>query len=121
MPNDNLKFLGQRVREARKGCDLTQQELADQTGLSIKTVQDIEAGKKNTSYETLLALTERLGITLNTLSPSDSSVDEMKLQRLLGKFQSCSPENQEILFDTVDFLAEKLIATQYGSDPEAPE
>lgn len=121
MPNDNLKFLGQRIREARKGCDLTQQELADQTGLSIKTIQDIEAGKKNTTYETLLSLTARLGITLNTLSPSDSSFDDMKLQHLFGKIQSCSPENQEILYETLDFLAEKLIAAQYKANFEKSE
>lgn len=121
MPNDNLKFLGQRIREARKACDLTQQELADQTGLSMKTVQDIEAGKKNTSYETLLSLTERLGITLNMLRPSTPSVDDVKLQHLLGKLQSCSPENQEFLFDTLDFLAEKLIATQYETNFEKSE
>lgn len=121
MPNDNLKFLGQRIREARKGCELTQQELADQTGLSIKTVQDIEAGKKNTSYETILSLAMRLGVTPNMLFPAKSSVEDMKLQHLLGKLQSCSPENQEILFDTVDFLAEKLIATQQETGFEKPK
>lgn len=121
MPKDNLKFLGERVREARKVCDLTQQELADQAGLSIKTVQDIEAGKKNTSYETVLSLAKRLGVTPNMLFPLDASVDDIKLQRLLGKFQSCSPENQEILFGTLDFLAEKLIATQYETNFEKSE
>ena len=118
MPNDNLKFLGRRIREARNACDLTQQELADQTGLSIKTVQDIEAGKKNTSYETLLSLIERLGITANSLFPSGTVVEDAELQHLVGKLQSCSPEHQKILFDTVDFLAEKLIDTQYKTDFE---
>ena len=116
MPDGKLKFLGQRVREARKRCDLTQQELADQTGLAIKTVQDIEAGKKNTSYETLSLLIERLGITANTLFPSKSSIVDAELQHLLGKIQSCSPENQKILFDTMDFLAEKLISNQNDSE-----
>lgn len=118
MPDDKLKFLGQRIREARARCDLTQQELADQTGLSIKTVQDIEAGNKNTSYETLSLLIKWLGITANSLFPSSVSVDEAELQHLLGKLQSCSPAHQKILFDTMDFLAEKLIANQYKSDFE---
>lgn len=121
MPNDNLKFLGCRIREARDACDLTQQELADQTGLSIKTVQDIEAGKKNTSYKTLSALIERLGITANSLFPSSALVEDAELQHLLGKFQSCSPEHQKILYDTMDFLAEKLIANQYETDFEKTE
>ena len=53
MPKDKLMYLGNRIRSERKNCDLTQQELADQCGLAIKTVQDIENGRKNPSYETL--------------------------------------------------------------------
>lgn len=47
MPELDLVLLGDRIREARKACGLTQQELADQTGLAVKTVQDIEKGRKN--------------------------------------------------------------------------
>ena len=52
MPKDKLMYLGNRIRSERKNCGLTQQELADQCGLAIKTVQDIENGRKNPSYET---------------------------------------------------------------------
>lgn len=47
MPELDLVLLGDCIREARKACGLTQQELADQTGLAVKTVQDIEKGRKN--------------------------------------------------------------------------
>lgn len=46
MPKDKLMYLGNRIRSERKNCGLTQQELADQCGLAIKTVQDIENGRK---------------------------------------------------------------------------
>ena len=52
MPKDNLLFLGSRIRFMRKKCGLTQQALADQCGLAVKTIQDIEKGRKNPSYET---------------------------------------------------------------------
>lgn len=42
MPKDNLLFLGSRIRFMRKKCGLTQQALADQCGLAVKTIQDIE-------------------------------------------------------------------------------
>ena len=64
MPKDKLMYLGNRIRSERKNCDLTQQELADQCGLAIKTVQDIENGRKNPSYETLSLLIERLALPL---------------------------------------------------------
>ena len=46
MPEDKLTYLGARIRAARKQCRLTQQELADQAGLSVKTIQDIEKDEK---------------------------------------------------------------------------
>ena len=67
MPVDRLTYLGSRIRAARKDCGLTQQELADQCGLAVKTIQDIEKGRKNATYETLAQLIERLGIPANTL------------------------------------------------------
>ena len=42
MPEDKFTFLGRRIRAARKECKLTQQALADQSGLAVKTIQDIE-------------------------------------------------------------------------------
>lgn len=108
MPETKFKFLGSRIRAARKKCNLTQQKLADQTGLAIKTVQDIEAGKKNPTYDTLSRLIERLGISADTLFPTKTPLENEKLQNLTRRIQSCSPENQEILLSTVDFLAEQL-------------
>lgn len=108
MPETKFKYLGHRIRDARKRCRLTQQKLADQTGLAIKTVQDIEKGRKNPTYETLSRLVERLGISADTLFPSETPLENEELQNLIRKFQSCSPENQKILLNTLDFLAEQL-------------
>ena len=47
MPELDLALLGIRIRNIRMECGLTQQELADQTGLSVKTIQDVEKGRKN--------------------------------------------------------------------------
>lgn len=46
MPETKLRFLGSQIRAARKRNHLTQQKLADKTGLAIKTVQETEKGKK---------------------------------------------------------------------------
>lgn len=109
MPEDKLKFLGDRIRSARKDCGLTQQALADQADLAVKTIQDVERGRKNTTYETLCQLIERLGISPNSLFPSQMSPEDEAIQRFIGKFRACDPENQEILLSTLDFLAEKLL------------
>lgn len=112
MPKDKLKYLGDRLFAARKNCGLTQQELADQCGLAVKTIQDIEKGRKNPSYETLSLLIERLGISPNSLFPSNTSADDEAIQRFIGKFQICNEENRDILLHTLDFLSEQLLTSQ---------
>ena len=47
MPIDDLTALGQKMREARKKKDLTQQELADLSHVSVKQIANIEKGKMN--------------------------------------------------------------------------
>ena len=42
MPIDDLTALGQKMREARKKKDLTQQELADLSHVSVKQIAKIE-------------------------------------------------------------------------------
>lgn len=53
-----------------------------------------------------------LGISANTLFDPEISDTDEKIQRFIGKFQSCSPENRQILLNTLDYLAEQLLALQ---------
>lgn len=47
------KKLGQKIKERRKIMSLSQNQLADYTGLSVVTLSQIESGKANPSFETL--------------------------------------------------------------------
>lgn len=116
MPEDKFIFLVKRIRSARKECQLTQQELADQSGLAVKTIQDIEKGRKNPTYETLCLLVDRLGISGNTIFPSKAPVDEEALQYFLGKFYACNKQNQKLLINSLNFLVEQLLEIQNNSD-----
>ena len=114
MPKDKLSYLGNCIRQARNDCNLTQQDLADQSHVAIKTIQMIEKGKINPSYEILYPLIKRLGISVNTLfNPEISDADE-EIQRFIGKFQACIPENRKILLNTLDYLAEQLLTLQHN-------
>ena len=112
MPEDKFIFLGKRIRTARKECHLTQQELADQCGLAVKTIQDIEKGRKNPTYETLCFLIDRLGISGNALFPSNSRVDSEILEIFLGKLQCCNEKNQKVILNSLMFLVEQLLEVQ---------
>ena len=118
MPKDTLLFLGSRIRFMRKKCGLTQQALADQCGLAVKTIQDIEKGRKNPSYETLSLLIERLGISPDSLFPAKATPEDELTQRVMGKLRLCSEENQRFLLRTMDFLAEELLTSQPKTEPD---
>ncbi len=67
MPIDDLTALGQKMREARKNKELTQQELSDLSHVSVKQIANIEKGKMNPSYLILRALAKVLHISLDTV------------------------------------------------------
>ncbi len=52
------------IKERRALLGLTQQDLADYTGLSLRIIKSIEAGKGNPSVATLSKIAETLGLEL---------------------------------------------------------
>ena len=94
MPIDDLTALGQKMREARKNKELTQQELSDLSHVSVKQIANIEKGKMNPSYLILRALAKILHISLDTLinpdiSLEDKGINQMKM--LFFIFPSIAP------------------------------
>jgi transcriptional regulator with XRE-family HTH domain len=60
--NPDLVALGQTVRRLRRQADLTQEELAERSGLSANYVGEIERGECNPSVLVMFALAEGLTI-----------------------------------------------------------
>jgi putative transcriptional regulator len=58
---------GARVREARKACGLSQQELASKAGVSRQTIIAIEKGNYNPTINLCVAICKILGKTLDEL------------------------------------------------------
>ena len=52
------------IKERRILLGLTQQDLADYSGLSLRIIKSIEAGKGNPSVNTLTKMAEVLGLEL---------------------------------------------------------
>ena len=110
MPIDDLTALGQKMREARKNKELTQQELSDLSHVSVKQIANIEKGKMNPSYLILKALAKVLLISLDSLinpdiSPEDEGANQMKIL-----YCNCPSEMRETLLhhtqETVKELTE---------------
>ena len=108
MPIDDLTALGQKMREARKKKDLTQQELADLSHVSVKQIAKIEKGEINPSYLILKALAKVLPLSLDTLinpdvSPEDEGTNQMKIL-----YCNCPSEMRETLLRHTQETAKEL-------------
>lgn len=56
-----------RLKAARAGLDMSQQELADKVGVSRQTISAIEKGDYNPTINLCIAICKELGKTLDEL------------------------------------------------------
>jgi len=64
---EELRRLGERIREHRKHRGLTQENLAESLELSVAYVSLIERGGRNPPYTTVVAIARALGIPATRL------------------------------------------------------
>lgn len=53
-----------QIKERREMLKLTQEALADLTGVGLRTIKQLEAGKANPTYKTLQEIADVLGLEL---------------------------------------------------------
>lgn len=59
--------IGQRIAEIRKAQGITQQDLADRTGIQRNHISRIEQGRYSVGFDTLQAIAEALGGTIDII------------------------------------------------------
>jgi y4mF family transcriptional regulator len=56
--------LVQQIKERREMLKITQEHLADLSGVGLRTIKQLEAGKANPTYKTLQEIVDVLGLEL---------------------------------------------------------
>lgn len=88
----NIEESGKRIAELRKKKKLTQEGLAEVIGMSHKTINSIEKGKKGTSIDTLVLIAEALDTSMDYIVTG--KIDEnSELSRI---FQGLSNDKKEL-------------------------
>ena len=72
------KRIGQRVKALRLMADLSQDELAQRAGLQRTHIGRIEGGKYAVNIETLQAIAEALGMTVDIIDPALQDLAPLK-------------------------------------------
>ena len=83
MDNNFKKKFGVRVRYLRKLSGLSQEQLAEQTGLSAKTISYIENGKNTISFNKLPLLASGLSVPVYKLFVSTDSTNNKDILEFL--------------------------------------
>lgn len=75
MRKEAINF-GEKVRERREVLGLLQSQLAALSGISTRTIQLVEQGKGNPSLDTLLGLSDPLGLRLELVLKEPANTSE---------------------------------------------
>ena len=59
--------IGKNIRAARKQLDMSQEELAEKSGLSAKFIGNIERGEKAVSLDSFICIANALGASADAL------------------------------------------------------
>ena len=103
----DYNVIGLRLRRARADKGLTQQELAEKTGLSVAFISRVERGSTHINLKRLSEFCTILGISegeiLNGVSNSDGLFLHEEFEDLLN---SCSQEKVKLIYKIAKLIAE---------------
>lgn len=96
--------MGDRIREARKKCELTQEQLAEKLDVSVEFVGQIERGQKLPGMQVFIKLIEVLNVSADYLLRDSISTGQLFGDNALGnKINQLSSKERialEALIDT---------------------
>ena len=109
MPNDVLSVLGTRLKAARKGRDLTQERLAELSGLSARHIAKIEKGDVNPSFEVLSTLVKTLGVSFDAIFDPASEQVEAEIQEVAGLYRACPEQERRLMLAVIRTMLRELM------------
>ncbi len=103
-----LKILGERIRTIRKGRKISQERLAELSGLHPTYISDIERGKVNASIYTFYTITSALNISFSELvnfplEKADKKI-EAQIVEMLSSLRSLRKKKQAIFLSAAKGL-----------------
>lgn len=60
----HFSFVIRQIKERREMLKITQEDLADLSGVGLRTIKQLESGKANPTYRTLQEISDVLGLEL---------------------------------------------------------
>ncbi len=104
--------LGKRIRDARKALNLTQEEASERCDITSSYYGNLERGDKKMSVETLVKLSEGLGVSVDSLLYGDDSREKKLLADVMAKVKKEADmgqfEKYLMIMEAVSKIADRL-------------
>ncbi len=104
-----LKEIGARIRAVRISKNMSQQELADKSGLSLPHISDVELGKTNPLLLNFIRMAEALQVSTDSLlRPDIPEVKDIYKNEAMDVFADCTASEIEAIMKIVRELKSTL-------------
>ena len=106
MNTDTAEIFKKRLRTAREKNNLTQADLAENTGLPASSISHFEKGPRKPSFDNLRRLAAALNVTTDyLLGRTDNTAEHAQTNILLRKAASLDAEQLNVVANVIDALA----------------
>lgn len=103
--SDIDKNFGKVLRDFRIKNNLTQEQLSEKLGISLKYISRIENGNNGIKTQTLINYMNILGITPNTIYSSFiTNKDAAKIVEISEKLSSLSDDKKDFISSIIDLV-----------------
>ena len=109
------KRLGDVVKQERLKLNLSQNALAEQAKVSLRTVSDIETYNGNPRLDTLYALANYLHISIDAVFSDKKSNMDSTMQQIIAELNSCPEEQKQLALSTLRGLLDGFKNLRSGS------
>lgn len=107
-----LKTVGSKIRAVRKSKGLSQERLAELSGLHPTHVSDVENGKSNASISSYHMIAKALGVPMSDILSIQSGKHDRKIEaevaEVLGLFRQLDKKKQGIWIAGAKGLAQGI-------------
>lgn len=91
--------IGQQIRKYRKAHRISQEQLAEQIGISVTHMSHIETGNTKLSLPVLVAIAQTLEVQTDDLLCEYSSQRQTAFYELTEMLESCTTQQLRIITD----------------------
>lgn len=101
---EQLNMFGQIVKDARQTAGLTQDELAEQSGVTTRYIMAIENENRQPSMKVLFKLIRALKISADTIFYPEIQHADKKKEHIIHMIQLCDERDLQVVTATVKAL-----------------